>query len=143
MRLNVTYKTTGEILETIRKYKKLTLESFTDKMNKSAFWEHSKENDKHKIYIADFRKLAKLFDFNICFIHKEKKRQLYLLDYDPNDLMKYIREITEKNQTIFAKSINKGRDWIASIETGRNKYYANDLFELACKNDFEIILEYN
>lgn len=143
MIMNVSNKTVGFIIKTVRNHHNLTLENFTLKINKSPFWEHSKENNKHKMYIDDFRQLAKIFNFNICFIHKEKGRQLYLLDYDSNDLIKYIREITERNQTSFAHTINKSRDWIASIETGRNKYYVNDLLELAVKNNFDVILECN
>lgn len=60
-------------------------------------------------------------------------------DYKPNEILKFIRESTNKTQGEFAKSINKSKDWQQSNELGRTNYLFKDLLELCNKNNIEIL----
>ncbi len=59
-------------------------------------------------------------------------------DYNPNEVLRFMREATNLTQDQFAKTINKSKDWQQSNEYGRTNYYFKDLIELANKLDFEI-----
>ena len=50
------------------------------------------------------------------------------------------REATNSTQSSFAMTIGKTNDWAYTIEAGVNEYYANHLFLLANKYEFEIII---
>ncbi len=43
-------------------------------------------------------------------------------------------------QKEFSETINKTRDWQASNETGRSRYFIDDLIEIANKHNLEIII---
>lgn len=62
-------------------------------------------------------------------------------NYEPNEIIKIIREWTELTQKDFAKSLNRSRDSINNIENGRNKYYFNLLMEIAKKHNIIITIE--
>ena len=62
-------------------------------------------------------------------------------DYNPNDILKFMRQATDLTQKEFAKTINKSKDWCQSNELGRSNYLFKDLLELANKNNFEIIIK--
>lgn len=59
-------------------------------------------------------------------------------DYEPNEILKFIRQSTGKTQKEFGQDISKSKDWVQSNEIGRSDYKFKDLLELAKKNDIEI-----
>ncbi len=61
-------------------------------------------------------------------------------DYEPSELLRFIRQATNLTQKEFAKSINKSKDWCQSNELGRTNYLFKDLIELANKHDIQIII---
>lgn len=62
-------------------------------------------------------------------------------DYEPRDIMKFIREYSGLNQSEFARQIGKSRDWQQSCELGRINYKFIDLLRVAKKYDLEIIIQ--
>lgn len=62
-------------------------------------------------------------------------------DYEPKDILKFMRQATNLTQKEFARTINKSKDWCQSNELGRSNYLFKDLIELAHKNNFEIIIK--
>ena len=61
--------------------------------------------------------------------------------YKGKDILKFIRENSNMTQKEFAKTINKTRDWQASNETGRSRYFIDDLIEIAKANNLDIIIK--
>ena len=61
--------------------------------------------------------------------------------YKGKDILKFIRQNTNMTQMDFAKTINKTRDWQASNETGRSRYFVDDLIEIAKVHNLEIIIK--
>lgn len=61
--------------------------------------------------------------------------------YKGKDILKFIRENSNMTQKEFAKTINKTRDWQASNETGRSRYFIDDLIEIAKVHNLEIIIK--
>ena len=61
--------------------------------------------------------------------------------YKGKDILKFIRENSNMTQKEFAKTINKTRDWQASNETGRRRYFIDDLIEIAKVHNLEIIIK--
>lgn len=61
--------------------------------------------------------------------------------YKGKDILKFIRQNTNLTQQEFAKTINKTRDWQASNETGRSRYFIDDLIEIANVHNLEIIIK--
>lgn len=128
---------TSEVLKLIRKDLNLTQRDFVKKINKTHDWLAKKENNKNNIYINDFLYIIKVYSISIYFINANG-RNIKLNDYNSIDLFKILRELTGKTQGEFASIIGKKNDWAYTIEAGINNYYANDLFELARLNNFEI-----
>lgn len=62
-------------------------------------------------------------------------------NYEPNEVMRIIREWTGLTQKEFAKTLNRSRDSINNIENSRNKIYFNTLMEIAKKHDLIITIE--
>ncbi len=62
-------------------------------------------------------------------------------DYEPNEVMKIIREWTGLTQTEFAKTLNRSRDSINNLENNRNKIYFNTLMEIAKIHGLTITIE--
>lgn len=62
-------------------------------------------------------------------------------DYKANEVLRFIRQNTNKTQKDFAKSINKSEDWEYSNECGRSRYYFNDLIDIANKYNLDIIIK--
>ena len=60
--------------------------------------------------------------------------------YKGKDILKFIRENSNMTQREFAKTINKTRDWQASNETGRSRYFIDDLIEIAKAHNLDIII---
>lgn len=61
--------------------------------------------------------------------------------YKGKDILKFIRENSNMTQKEFANTINKTRDWQASNETGRSRYFIDDLIEIAKVHNLEIIIK--
>ena len=61
--------------------------------------------------------------------------------YKGKDILKFIRENSNMTQKEFAKTINKTRDWQASNDTGRSRYFIDDLIEIAKVHNLEIIIK--
>lgn len=62
-------------------------------------------------------------------------------DYEPKDIIRIIREWTELTQKDFAKSINRTRDGIQKIESGKRGYNITTLLEIAKKHNIIITIE--
>ena len=61
-------------------------------------------------------------------------------DYEPNEIMRFMRESLDLTQKDFAKSINKSEHWCQSNELGRSNYYFKDLLKLAKEYNMEIYI---
>ena len=60
--------------------------------------------------------------------------------YEANDIIKIIREWTNKTQKEFGKDINKSNEWVKANESGKTNYYFKDLLMLCKKNNINIII---
>lgn len=67
--------------------------------------------------------------------------KLRVNDYDPRDIIKFIREYSGLNQNDFAKQLDKSKDWQQSVELGRINYKFIDLLRAAKIHDLEIIIQ--
>ncbi len=62
--------------------------------------------------------------------------------YEAKEIFKIIREWTGLTQEELSNELNhKGRSWAKGIESGRNRYYFDDLLNIAKKHDINIIFE--
>ena len=66
--------------------------------------------------------------------------QINVNDYKPNEVLKFIRQYTNKTQAEFANSINKSHAWQQSNELGRTNFFFKDLLEIVQKYNLEIII---
>ena len=64
-------------------------------------------------------------------------------NYQANEIIKIIREWSEKTQYQFAEEIGKSKDTVQSYELGRNKMTLNTLLEIAKKENLIINIEKN
>ena len=62
-------------------------------------------------------------------------------DYEPEDIIRIIREWTELTQEDFAKSINKSRKSIQLYEDGTVRYSIETLLDIAKKHNLKITIE--
>ncbi len=62
-------------------------------------------------------------------------------NYTPGECIKIIRQWSELTQKDFGKTINRGRDAIAKIESDQNKISFNKLMEIAQKHNLIITIE--
>lgn len=62
-------------------------------------------------------------------------------NYTPGETIKIIRQWTELSQKEFGKTINRGRDSIAKIESNQNKISFNKFMEIAKKHNLIITIE--
>ena len=61
--------------------------------------------------------------------------------YKANEVLKFIRQNTNLTQKEFARRINKSEDWQYSNESGRSRYFFNDVIDIANTYDLEIIIK--
>lgn len=61
--------------------------------------------------------------------------------YTGKDILKFIRQNSNMTQKEFAETINKTRDWQASNETGRSRYFIDDLIAIANAHNLDIIIK--
>ena len=63
-------------------------------------------------------------------------------NYEAKEIFKIIREWTGLTQEELSNELNhKGRSWAKGIESGHNRYYFDDLLNIAKKHDINIIFE--
>ena len=62
-------------------------------------------------------------------------------NYEPKDVIKFIRESTELTQEEFGKSINKSLRTIQDYESGRRRYNIETLLDIAKKHNLTITIE--
>ncbi len=62
-------------------------------------------------------------------------------NYEPKEIIKIIREWTEKTQEKFGKEIGKSKDTIQSYELGRNKMSLNTFMEIVKKENLIVTIE--
>jgi len=62
-------------------------------------------------------------------------------NYEPKDIIRIIREWTELTQKDFAKSINRSRDSIQKIESGKRGYNISTLLQIANIYNITITIE--
>ena len=62
-------------------------------------------------------------------------------DYKPNEILKFIRQYTNKTQDEFAKCAKKSKSWVKHNEQGLTRYYFEDLIQIANECDIEIIIK--
>ena len=61
-------------------------------------------------------------------------------NYNPKDIIRFIRENSGKTQTSFAKDLNKTRSWTAKAERGEIKISFDDFLKILEINDIDMIL---
>lgn len=63
--------------------------------------------------------------------------------YDAKDIIKIVREWTNKTQKEFASDIGKSNEWAKANEAGKTNYYFKDLIEICRKNNIDITISKN
>lgn len=61
--------------------------------------------------------------------------------YEPNEIVRIVREWTNLSQENFAKEIGRSRNSINNIEHKRNRIYLNDFLKICNKFNINITLE--
>jgi len=62
-------------------------------------------------------------------------------NYEPKEIIRIIREWTEKTQEEFGKEIKKSKDTVQSYELGRNKMSLNTFMEIVKKENLIVTIE--
>ncbi len=62
-------------------------------------------------------------------------------DFEPGDTLKFIRQNTGLTQTEFAKTINKGKDWVSSSELGRINFFFQDFYKISKIHNIKLIIK--
>lgn len=62
-------------------------------------------------------------------------------NYEPNEVMRFIREYTGLTQKEFGKSINKSERTIQDYESGRRRYYVETLKLISKIYNIKITIE--
>ena len=62
-------------------------------------------------------------------------------NYEPNEVMRFIREYTGLTQKEFGKSINKSERTIQDYESGRRRYYVETLKLISKIHNIKITIE--
>ena len=60
--------------------------------------------------------------------------------FETKDILKIIREWTNKTQKDFGNDVGKTNEWVKANEAGKTNYYFKDLLDLCKKNNIEIII---
>ena len=61
-------------------------------------------------------------------------------NYNPKDIIRFIRENSGKTQTSFAKDLNKTRSWTAKAERGEIKISFDDFLKILEINHIDMTL---
>ncbi len=134
----IRFDTVGDTLKYIRNHVKLTQTEFALRLGKSRDWYTLKELNKSKIYMKDYINILKIYKFDIILLSRINGVSLSLRTYEASAILRFMRESTGLSQTAFANTINKKRTWQSGNEAGNTQYYANDLFELKNKHNFDV-----
>lgn len=67
--------------------------------------------------------------------------RIILDDYEPKEIIKFIRQSTGLTQKKFGEKIGKSKDTIQSYELGRNKMTLNDFINATKISNIQIIIE--
>lgn len=67
--------------------------------------------------------------------------RVILDDYEPKEIIKFIRQSTGLTQKKFGEKIGKSKDTIQSYELGRNKMTLNDFINATKISNIQIIIE--
>ncbi len=62
-------------------------------------------------------------------------------NYETKDIIKFMRDCSEKTQREFANDVNKKRGWCAKLEGGETNITLDTLIKLANINGMEIIIK--
>ncbi len=62
-------------------------------------------------------------------------------NYKTKDIIKFMRDYSEKTQTEFAKTVNKKRGWCAKLEGGVTNISLETFLKLADKNNIDVIIK--
>ena len=62
-------------------------------------------------------------------------------DYKPKEIMRIIREWSEKTQKEFAEEIDRSKDTVQSYELGRNKITLDKFMEIAKLENLIVTIE--
>ena len=62
-------------------------------------------------------------------------------NYETKDIIKFMRDCSEKTQKEFASDVNKKRGWCAKLEGGETNITLDTLIKLANINGMEIIIK--
>lgn len=62
-------------------------------------------------------------------------------NYEPNEIIRFIREYTGLTQKEFGKSINKSERTIQDYESGRRRYYVETLKLISKIHNIKITIE--
>jgi len=62
-------------------------------------------------------------------------------EYKPKEILKFIRQNANKTQEELAKCIKKSKNWVKNNEQGLNRYYFEDLIQIANICNVEIIIK--
>lgn len=69
--------------------------------------------------------------------------KIYANKYETKDILKIIREWTNKTQKEFGNDVGKTNEWVKANEAGKTNYYFKDLLDLCKKNNIDIIISKN
>ena len=69
--------------------------------------------------------------------------KIYANKYETKDILKIIREWTNKTQKDFGNDVGKTNEWLKANEAGKTNYYFKDLLDLCKKNNIDIIISKN
>lgn len=69
--------------------------------------------------------------------------EIKITEFNPNEVVRIMRDTTGLSQTEFGKSINRGRDSISNIERGTNNVFFKTIIEIAKEHNLELILRDN
>lgn len=62
-------------------------------------------------------------------------------NYKTKDIIKFMRDYSEKTQTEFAKEVNKKRGWCAKLEGGITNITLDTFLKLAEINEIDVIIK--
>lgn len=68
-------------------------------------------------------------------------RSVNMVNYNPNEIMKMIRQWEELNQTEFASKIGKSKRSVQGYEQGEFMYSVATLMKIAKEFGYDIVLE--
>ena len=67
--------------------------------------------------------------------------KIVLNDYNPSEIIRFIRQSTDLTQRQFGKKIGKSEDTVQSYELGRNKMTLNKFLEIAKMFNIKVTME--